>query len=265
VDLAFGGRVAVVTGGTSGIGRATVDRFLAEGASVAFCARDANRVDAVAAECEGSYGDRVFGAVADIRDAEQVEAFRDAIAERFGRADVLVHNAGASRMATFDAVDDAAWSDELELKFFGLIRPTRAFLPLLRASDAASMVYVSSLLARQPELRLISTSAARAGALNLVKSLSLELAPLGVRVNTILLGVIASGQWERRWQERAASGEAIEREAYLAELARDRAIPLGRVGTPDEIAAAIAFLASPVSGYTTGAVLEISGGLSRYV
>jgi NAD(P)-dependent dehydrogenase (short-subunit alcohol dehydrogenase family) len=265
VDLSFDGRVAVVTGGTSGIGRATVDRLLSEGANVAFCARDEARVRAVVEECEGRFGARVLGAVADIRDAEQVAGFRDAITGRFGRVDLLVHNAGASRMASFDAVDDAAWSDELELKFFGLIRPTRAFLPLLRASDAASMVYVSSLLAKQPEQRLISTSAARAGALNLVKALSLELAPLGVRVNAILLGVIASGQWERRWQALVARGENVERDAYLAQLARDREIPLGRVGTPDEVAAAIAFLGSPMSGYTTGAFLEISGGLSRYV
>jgi NAD(P)-dependent dehydrogenase (short-subunit alcohol dehydrogenase family) len=260
----LGGRVAVVTGGTAGIGRATVDRLLDEGASVAFCARDAERVAAVAQELAGTYGEHVLGVVADVLDADAMTAFAVRTAAQFGRVDVLVHNAGKSRMAALDALDDDEWSDELALKFFGLLRPTRAFLPLLRASDAASMVYVSSLLAKQPEPRLIATSAARAGALNLAKSFSLEFAPQ-IRVNAIVLGVIDTGQWERRWHDRVATVGPIERDAYLVELARERAIPLERIGRADEVAAAIAFLASPLSGFTTGATLEISGGYSRYV
>ena len=123
------------------------------------------RVDAVTAECAKTAGDRVFGGVADILDNAALDAFRADVERRFGRADVLVHNAGRSRMASLDQLSDDDWTEELELKFFGLLRPTRAFLPLLRKSDAASMVYVSSLLAKQPETRLASTSAARGGAL----------------------------------------------------------------------------------------------------
>jgi NAD(P)-dependent dehydrogenase (short-subunit alcohol dehydrogenase family) len=264
VDLLLGGRVVAVTGGTSGIGRAAVERFLAEGASVAFCARDAARVDAVAAELAQTYGDRVAGVAGDVLDDAAMRAFATTAADRFGGVDAVVHNAGKSRMAGLEALADTDWTEELELKFFGLLRPTRAFLPLLRASNAASMVYVSSLLAKQPETRLVATSAARAGALNLAKSMSQEYAP-HVRVNTILLGVIDTGQWERRYQERLAASGAIPREAYLVELARERAIPLERIGRADEVAAAIAFLASPLSGFTSGAVLEISGGYSRYV
>jgi NAD(P)-dependent dehydrogenase (short-subunit alcohol dehydrogenase family) len=177
---------------------------------------------------------------------------------------VLVHNAGKSRMLPLAELDDADWTEELELKFFGLLRPTRAFVPLLRKSDVASMVYVSSLLAKQPETRLVSTSAARAGALNLAKSFSFEFAP-AIRVNSILLGVIDTGQWEARLAARRAGGETIERAAYISELARERGIPLGRIGHPEEVAAAIAFLASPLCGFMTGAVIEISGGFSRYV
>jgi NAD(P)-dependent dehydrogenase (short-subunit alcohol dehydrogenase family) len=242
----------------------TVRRLLDEGASVAFCARDAGRVAAVEAELAETAGTRVFGMVADVLDANAMQGLAAAVGARFGRADVLVHNAGKSRMAGFDATSDADWSEELELKFFGLLRPTRAFLPLLRASDAAGMVYVSSLLAKQPEGKLVATSAARAGALNLVKTMSHDLAP-AIRVNSILLGVIDTGQWERRFEERRAAGDPIERDAYIAELARERGIPLGRIGTPGEVAAAIAFLASPLCGFMTGAVIEISGGFSRYV
>jgi NAD(P)-dependent dehydrogenase (short-subunit alcohol dehydrogenase family) len=264
VNLELAGRVAVVTGGTSGIGLSTVRRLLDEGAAVAFCARDRERVDAVAAECAKTAGDRVLGFVADVLDMPAMDAFRAAVEQRFGRADVLVHNAGKSRMVALEGLADADWTEELELKFFGLLRPTRAFLPLLRASDAASMVYVSSLLAKQPEPRLISTSAARAGALNLAKSMSFEFAP-SIRVNSVLLGVIDTGQWEARLAARRAAGDPIERDAYISELARERGIPLGRIGRPDEVAAAIAFLASPLCGFMTGTVIEISGGFSRYV
>jgi NAD(P)-dependent dehydrogenase (short-subunit alcohol dehydrogenase family) len=264
VDLLLGGRTVAVTGGTSGIGREAVERFLAEGASVAFCARDAARVTQVERELGATYGNRVCGVAGDVLDDAAMQAFAAAAGERFGGVDTVVHNAGKSRMASLAALGDDDWTDELALKFFGLLRPTRAFLPLLRASNAASMVYVSSLLAKQPETRLVSTSAARAGALNLAKSMSQEYAPQ-VRVNTILLGVIDTGQWERRYQERVAASGPIERDAYLRELASERAIPLGRIGRADEVAAAIAFLASPLSGFTSGAVLEISGGYSRYV
>lgn len=264
MDLLLGGRIAVVTGGTSGIGRAAVDRMLAEGASVAFCARDGARVAEVARDLARSHGERVFGGVADILDEHAMAAFAAQTAERFGKVDVLVHNAGRSLLAGLDATTDEAWTDELALKFFGLLRPTRAFLPLLRASDAASMVYVSSLLAKQPESRLVATSAARAGALNLAKSFALDFAP-SIRVNALLLGVIDTGQWQRRWQERIERRGPISYDDYVVELARERAIPLDRIGKPEEVAAAIAFLASPLSGFTSGATLEISGGYSRYV
>jgi NAD(P)-dependent dehydrogenase (short-subunit alcohol dehydrogenase family) len=260
--LELAGRVAVVTGGTSGIGLSTVRRLLEEGASVAFCARDRERVEQVAGDLAQAAGERVLGFTADVLDAPAMEAFRAAVEARFGGADVLVHNAGRSRLGSFAELDDAAWTEELELKFFGLMRPTRAFLPLLRKSDAAAMVYVSSLLAKQPETYIVSTGAARAGTLNLAKAMSLEFAPT-IRINTILLGVVDTGQWDRRYAARLAAGPPIERDAYIAELARERGIPIGRIGRPEEVSAAIAFLASPICGYMTGAVIELAGGLSR--
>lgn len=265
MNLGLEGLVAVVTGGTSGIGFAAATVFLEEGASVAVCSRDAGRLAASVAELRERFGDRAFGATADVRDDHAVTGFRDAVRDRFGRADVLVHSAGASRMLRFEDTDDAAWRDELDLKYFGFIYPTRAFLELLRASEHPSIVYVSALLGVEPSTRLIATSAARGGVLNLAKSLSVEFAPSGIRVNTILLGVIDSAQWQRRWEAERARGSTMSREDYMRDLVASRNVPLGRAGSPEDVARAIAFLGSPASAYTTGAMLEISGGQSHRV
>jgi NAD(P)-dependent dehydrogenase (short-subunit alcohol dehydrogenase family) len=259
MDLGLSGRVAVVTGGSSGIGLATARRFLEDGASVVICGRDRERLDAAFTELGG--GKRVHAEVCDVLDPETVQGLAERTAARFGRLDILVNNAGQARLSTFASTLDADWDAELKLKFFSVINPTRAFLPLLQASDAGAIVVVNSLLARQPEPHMVCTSAARAGVQNLVKSLSIELAPK-VRVNSILIGTVNSGQWARRYRERAATG--VTYEEWLASLAREKHIPLERFGEPEETAAAIVFLASPAAGFITGAALEVAGGVSRF-
>ena len=110
-------------------------------------------------------------------------------------------------MSTFADTTDDAWREELELKYFSIIRPTRAFLPLLRDAQAPTITCVNSLLALQPEPHMVATSSARAGVLSLVKSLATELAPQRIRVNSILIGIVESGQWRRRYETQAQSGE----------------------------------------------------------
>jgi NAD(P)-dependent dehydrogenase (short-subunit alcohol dehydrogenase family) len=263
MDLKIADRVALVTGGSSGIGLATVRLLLEEGARVLSCARGVEALEqSAAAMAQAGFGsDRLVVQSCDVLDDVAVGSLVETAKARFGRVDILVANAGQGRVSTFATTLDADWQAELSLKFFSVVRPVRAFLPLLRASDAASVVIVNSLLARQPEAHMVCTSAARAGALNLAKSLSVELAP-HIRVNSILLGTVNSGQWARRYAARAKPGQSLEE--WLADLARERQIPLGRLGRPEEPAAAIAFLASPLSGFTTGAALEVAGGVSRF-
>jgi NAD(P)-dependent dehydrogenase (short-subunit alcohol dehydrogenase family) len=263
MDLNLAGRVAVVTGGSSGIGLETVRILLNEGARVLSCARGeaglASSRDHLASQ--GVAVDGLVTQACDVLDEAAVAALAATAVERFGRVDILVNNAGQARVSTFASTLDADWEAELGLKFFSVIRPVRAFLPMLRDSNAAAIVVVNSLLARQPEPHMVCTSAARAGVQNLVKSLSVELAPF-IRVNAILLGTVNSGQWERRYTERAKPGQSMD--DWLAELAREKHIPLGRFGKPEEPAAAIAFLASPMAGFITGAALEVAGGVSRF-
>ena len=178
---------------------------------------------------------------------------------------MLVNNAGQGRVSTFADTDDQAWMDELKLKFFSVIHPTRAFVPQLaaerqRLGDAA-IACANSLLARQPEPHMVATSAARAGILNLVRSLATEFAPQGVRVNGILIGLVESGQWRRRFEAREDKSQ--DWAAWSARLATAKHIPLGRLGLPAEAARALAFLVSPFSSYTSGSHVDVSGGHSR--
>jgi len=262
MDLGLTGKTVIVTGGSSGIGLATVQAFLDEGATVAFCARGAERLAAVHAEFARDYGaDRVFSQAFSVLDRDAVNKFAARVADRFGGCDALITNAGQGRVSTFADTTDDAWREELELKFFSQLNPVHACLPMLKASGAGAIVAVNSLLAYQPEPHMVCTSAARSGVQNLLKSLATELAPK-VRVNSILLGLVDSQQWQRRFAARADQNQS--REDWYAALAAGKKIPLQRLGQPQEAARALVFLSSPAASYITGAQLEISGGVSRF-
>src|SRR5258705_213264 len=260
MDLGLQDKVAVVTGGTSGIGLATARLFLEEGAAVAICGRDEARLAAAKSTLLGNAPETELLALpCNELDKDAVGRFVAAVEQWRGRCDILVNNAGQARMSTFADTSDEAWREELELKFFSQIYPVRAFKPLLDKSDAAAILAVNSLLAYQPEPYMVATAAARAGAQSLVKSLAGEFAPR-IRVNSVLLGLIDSGQWERRFVARKDPSQT--REQWLADVGRDKHIPMERLGEPDEVARVIAFLCSPAAGFITGAQLEISGGTS---
>jgi NAD(P)-dependent dehydrogenase (short-subunit alcohol dehydrogenase family) len=263
-QLDLNGSVAVITGGSSGIGLATAGLFLQAGASVAICGRDVDRLEQARAALEAQHiGCALLVERANVLDAYEMNAFAAAVVSRFGHVDMLINNAGQGRVSTFSDTADEAWREELELKYFSIIRPTRAFVPLLKDSPAPSIACVNSLLALQPEAHMVATSSARAGVLNLVKSLARELAPHRIRVNSILLGIVESGQWRRRFEEQAEPGQSWE--SWTTELARKKNIPLGRLGRPEEAAHALFYLATALSSYTTGSHIDVSGGNAHHV
>ncbi|MFE5394852.1 SDR family oxidoreductase [Streptomyces sp. NPDC056568] len=260
MDLGLADRTVMVTGGSSGVGLATVRALLAEGARVATCGRDADRLAKATAHL-GAGPDRLYTGVCDVRDADAVRDFTErAAAHLGGRLDGLVNNAGQSRMKTLDETTDADWRDELELKFAGVLHPLAAARAHLGDSDAAAIVNVNAVLAKQPETRLITTSAARAGILNLSTSLARELAPEGIRVNSVCLGLVDTGQWTRR---HAAADSGLTYEEWQAEIAADRGIALGRLGRAEEVAYAIVSLLSPRASYITGTSIDVCGGVGR--
>lgn len=261
MDLGLADRTIVVTGGSSGVGLATVRALLDEGARVATCGRDAGRL-AEAAAGLGAASGRLLTGVCDVRDADAVRGFVRRTAEEFGGIDGLVNNAGQSRMKGLDDSTAEDWRDELELKFAGVLHPLQAARPHLAASGAASVVNINAVLAKQPETRLITTSAARAGILNLSKSLSAELAGDGIRVNSVCLGLVDTGQWTRR---HAAADSGLSYEDWQAELAGDRGIALGRLGRAEEVAYAVVALLSPRASYITGTAIDVCGGVGRSI
>lgn len=262
MDLGLAGRTVLVTGGSSGVGLATVRALLDEGARVATCGRDQERLAKAAARL-GAGADRLFTGTCDVRDTDAVRHFTDEAAEHFGgRLDGLVNNAGQSRMKRLDETTAEDWRDELELKFAGVLNPLSAARPHLRSSDSAAVVNVNAVLAKQPETRLITTSAARAGILNLSKSLATELAAEGIRVNSVCLGLVDTGQWTRR---HAAADSGLTYEEWQAELAADRGIALGRLGRAEEVAYAIVALLSPRASYITGTSIDVCGGVGRSI
>jgi len=254
MELGLKGKVAIVTGGTEGIGRASAFEFAREGAKVAICSRRAELVAQTVDEIKRAGGD-AFGMAADMSKTADIERFIDAVARHYGGIDILVNNAGTSARGAFLDVTDDTWHADIELKLFGAIRCTRLAVPYMRKRGGGRVINITISSAKQPGAGSMPTSISRAAGLALTKALSKEFAADNILVNTVCIGKIKSGQHERRFKKLGITAD----EYYGKE---GKAIPLGRVGEAEEAANVIVFLSSAAASYVTGTSVHLDGGVS---
>lgn len=242
----FSGRCVVVAGGSRGIGRAIALAFAAAGAKVSICARGAAGLDA-ARQALAAHGQLAHGAMCDLADADAVDQYIKAAAAALGGIDVLVNNASGFGMGD----DEAGWAAGLSVDVMAMVRSSRAAEPFLVQRAGSSVVHISSISAYRASSRAPAYAAVKAAMLSYTASQALMLAPKGVRVNCIAPGSIEfpGGVWDQRKQ---AADPLYERT-----LAR---IPMGRMGTAEEIAEVALFLASPHARWITGQTLAVDGG-----
>jgi NAD(P)-dependent dehydrogenase (short-subunit alcohol dehydrogenase family) len=269
MDVRMDGRVAVITGGSTGLGLAMAKEFAASGASVAMLARKADVLAAAKAEVQKAAGQnsggktnaKVEGYSCDVAKAQPIADTWKKIEADFGKVDIVVNNAGISHAKAFDTVTDEDWQGDLDLKLFAAIRLCRLAFPGMRERKWGRVVNVLNIGAKAPGANSTPTSVSRAAGLALTKAMSQENAKYGVLVNAMLVGLIDSDQWVRRHKGPAGEGKTYEQ--FLAGMAGR--IPLGRMGKAEEFARMACFLCSDAGSFITGVAINVDGGASPVV
>ena len=258
MELGLGGKVAIVTGASRGLGQAIADELAREGCALAVCARGEDLHQA--ADAFRAHGVAVFERTVDVTDPSQVREFVAAAVHELGGIDILVNNAGRAQPGNFGSISDEQWQADIEVKQFSMIRCCREVIPHMRARGGGRIVNINAVLGRSPDPAFFATSVNRAACIAFSKALSLELASDNILVNSVNIGQVRASQWDRV-RERVAPDVPMDR--FYEERGRD--VPLGRFGEPEEVAAVVAFLVSERASYVTGASIDVAGGLGRAV
>lgn len=260
MEMVMHGRNALITGGSQGIGRTIAGKFAAAGSNVAIVARSQGGLDEAQAEIAAGTKAKVITIASDVGTADGCHKAFETAVRSFGQIDVLVNNAGTSQRGVFEEVSDEMWQNDIDLKLFAAIRLCRQAFPGMKSQRWGRVINVLNIGAKAPQATSAPTSVTRAAGMALTKVLAGEGAPHNVLVNAVLVGRIESNQWVKR---HAAEGKGRSLQDYYAEMAKG--IPMGRVGTAEEFANMVLFLASDAGSYITGCAINIDGGLSPVV
>jgi NAD(P)-dependent dehydrogenase (short-subunit alcohol dehydrogenase family) len=256
------GRVALITGSSRGLGRAMALEFAASGAHVCIVARRKDVLEQTREEVEAAGDGKVCACVADVGKADEIQRLVATAEKALGPVDILVNNAGASRRMPFEEISDALWTEDLELKLFGAIRTARLVFPGMKQRRWGRIINVLNTGAKAPAGGGAPTAVTRAAGMALTKVLAGEGAPHNVLVNSMLVGRIESDQWYNRWQD---GDQSQSYEEYLADMASDLKLPMGRLGTAEEFANLACFLCSDAGSYINGCAINVDGGMSPVV
>jgi 3-oxoacyl-[acyl-carrier protein] reductase len=262
MNLGLAAKMALVTGGSRGIGRAVAQGLAAEGARVAIVARDGAALEAAVAEIKAKTGATVEAITADLSELSGVTRVVDDARRRLGRLDILVNNAGAIRAGDFLQIPDEQWVADWNLKLLGYIRMARAVFPLMREQGGGRIINIVGAAARNPAATYLVGGAANAALVNFTKGL----ADLGAKSNILVTAVSPAATRTERWEtmvvrQAEAAGKTVEQMRAESE----GAYPLGRIAVPDDIADLVTFLASDRASFLTGICITVDGGSTRGV
>ena len=260
MDLGLKNKIALVTGASRGLGYATALFLAREGCRVAINGRDETKTKPAAEKIAQETGAQVIGLAGDVSDASVPEKLIQQTVAAFGGIDILITNAGGPPPGPFDSFDESAWQKAVDVSFMSHVRLMRTALPHLRKSEAASVLAVTSWVAKQPMLNLVLSNSIRAATAGLVKSLALELGRDGIRFNSIMPGWTVTERVQDLMAFRAKTNSTTVDEEIAKQVLE---IPLGRMARPEEFANVAAFLVSPAASYVHGVALPVDGGIIK--
>lgn len=263
MDLGIQGKVAVITGGSVGIGLAIAHGLAEEGVNLAICARDEERVTRVARNIADTHGVKTIGVRADVSKTEDVNHFVAEIVEAFGGADFLINNAGTGSEETILNASDEKWQYYWDLHVMAAVRLSRVLSPFMQSRGGGVILNNASICATQPLGYEPIYNVTKAALVMFSKCLANEMIQYKIRVNTVNPGLVMTPDWQKT-ARLLTQGKEITWEEYLDKIAKDNA-PIGRFATPEEIANLFVFLCSPRASYCVGSTFYIDGGWLKVV
>jgi 3-oxoacyl-[acyl-carrier protein] reductase len=262
MDTGLKGKVALITASSKGIGKATAEILAAEGCYISICSRSRENLLATSKEIKNKYGSDVFWSVCDLDKPKDIENTCTAILDHYGKVDILVNNCGGPRAGVFSSLDDNDWENAFEQVLMSAIKFTRFVLPKMIQNEWGRIINITSISVKQPIDNLMLSNSLRAGVTGFSKSLSNEIAKHNITVNNVAPGLTLTNRlYELAVLEAREKG--ISHEEVLTDMAKR--VPMNRLAGPEEIAAAILFLASKQAGYITGNTIQVDGGYIKGV
>jgi len=255
MDLGLRGKVALITGGSKGIGYETACQLVKEGAKVAICGRGKEALMEAIVSIHEKTGQDIFPIQADVSKLEDCKRVIEETYLHYGAIDILINNAGTSSAHPFENVSENMWKEDIDLKLFGAINCSKEAVKYMK-KNGGSIVNITAVIGKAPPVSSLPTSVTRAAGIALTKAMSRDLGKYSIRVNTVCIGLIRSRQIEeKKWKKNASH---LTWEQFSTDPRHD--IPLGRIGNTDEAAKVITFLASEAASYISGTSVNVDGG-----